>query len=690
MLEILLYGIVGDPDAGLDAATIVSRIQDSGGDITVRINSAGGLVFDGLAIVSALQQSGRRVVCMIDGVAASMASVIAMVGTEIVMAESALLMIHNPTDGTYGDAADLRAAADRLDMIRDQIAGIYAARTGLSAADLAAMMAAETWLTAPEALAAGFITSIAAPMRMAACDVSAFGFRKAPAHPLIALAKRTAAAAAVIDPEQETIIMPEGTEAAATTTATTASTVDTSAATTAATVAAANAAAAGTGATVANVADQVATAVASALATERARAVTIRNEVNRARLEPGFADTLIAENVTIEAARTRIIDQIATNAPTILNYLPAQIPAAQFAARAEAMTVAILHRANPRNQLNDDARAFAGRRLSGLARDWLDSTGISTRMMSDVEVARTVFRQRGPVNAGMHVISDFPALMGNTVGRTLRRAYELAPKTFPSFCRQATVPDFRPVSRVALSDISPMKQVAEAAEYQYATVGDSAEQYTVGKWGQIISLSWETIINDDLAAFDRLPTAMGLEASQIEGDVVYAILLGNPAMADGVAVFAAGHGNLAAAGTPITVMSLTAGRVAMRTQKAPQGRFLALAPAYLVVGPLQEQAALQFTSANYVATRNADINPAYNQALKPIVDPRINDLSWYLLADPNALPIDTIEYSYLAGAEGVMIEQRQGFEVDGLDIKARLVFGAKAIDYRGLYRNPGA
>jgi hypothetical protein len=72
------------------------------------------------------------------------------------------------------------------------------------------------------------------------------------------------------------------------------------------------------------------------------------------------------------------------------------------------------------------------------------------------------------------------------------------------------------------------------------------------------------------------------------------------------------------------------------------------------------------------------------------VEPRITDLSWFLASDPNAQPIDTIEYAYLAGAEGLMIEQRQGFEVDGVDIKARLVFGAKAIDYRGLYKNPGA
>ncbi len=665
MLELFLYGIIGDPEAGLDAGTIVNQIaMASGSPITVRVNSPGGLVFDGLAVLSALQQHQGGVTIQIDGVAASIASVIAMAGDDIVMSESALMMIHKPFDVmASGNADDMRQSADYLDKVQGQIVGVYTAKTGLDAPTLDAMLAAETWLTAAEALDLNFITAIAAPMRMAACDVSAFGFLKAPVHPLIALATSLPAPAAVhppqeipMDPENPAPVIQPAPAPVVLPTVPNPVNVD--------------------------------QAVAAGIAAERARAGTIRAEVTRARLDAAFAETLVNEGVTIDVARTRIIDQIATAAPIITNLGPAMIPAAQYQARAEAMSLAIANRANPQNKLTDDAKPFAGRRLGVLARDWLDSTGISTRMMTDVQVAQAVFHQSR--NAGMHTISDFPSILGNTVGRSLRRAYELAPKTFPSFARQASVPDFRPVSRVALSDISPMKQVAEAAEYQYATVGDSAEQYTVGKWGQIISISWETIINDDLSAFDRIPMAMGLEAAQIEGDVVYAILLGNPNMADGTAIFANGHGNLAAAGTAISVASLTAGRVAMRTQKAPQGRFLALAPAYLVVGPLQEQAALQFTSQNYVATKNADINPEYNRNLTPIVDPRITDLSWYLLADPNALPIDTIEYAYLAGYEGVMIEQRQGFEVDGLDVKARLVFGAKAIDYRGLYKNPGA
>jgi ATP-dependent protease ClpP protease subunit len=682
-MEILVYGVVGDSCDGLEASWLVERISHAPDDITVRINSLGGLVFDGFAIFNALKQSPRRVIVHIDGVAGSIASIIAMAGDEIIMAENAVMMIHKPSDGTYGVATELRSTADRLDMLQAQLVNIYAQRTGMSADELNPLLDAETWLTAAEALDLNFIDSIAgASTATNMLDPSRFGFRQVPVHPLITNVTSNVTAAAVIAPTQETA-MPDGTTAADATTATTTSTSP-GIATQINGQGALATVAQGALATVApaqptNIAD----AVNAALAVERTRASTIRNEVGRARLDASFADTLINENVSIDTARQRIIDQIATAAPVITNFSPAMIPTAQFQARADAMSVAIANRANPRNQLTDDARHFAGRRLIVLARDFLESTGVSTRNMGDVQVAQAVFHYQQPRNAGQHTTADFPALMGNTVGRTLRRAYDLAPQTFKPFTRQSSVPDFREVARVALSDISKMQQVAEGAEYQYATVGDSSEKYVVGKWGQIISLTWETIINDDLSAFDRIPMAMGQEASQVESDVVWAIMLSNPPMNDSTPLFHADHGNLGAA-ADISIDSLQAGRTRMRTQKSSAGRFLNNAPSFLITGPLKEQQANQYTSANYVAAKNGDINPDYNRSLTPIVEGRILDKTWLLAADPNAQAIDTIEYAYLAGHEGLQTEQRQGFVTDGVDIKARLVFGAKALDWRGL------
>lgn len=497
-MEILLYGIVGDSCDGLEAAWIVDRIQHSPEDITVRINSLGGLLFDGFAIYSALRASPRKVTVIIDGVAGSIASFIAMAGDRIIMAENAVMMIHKPSDGTYGNADELRSVADRLDFLQRQLVQAYATRTGMSEDELNPLLDAETWMSAQEALAMKFIDEIAGSATATnMLDASKFGFRAVPAHPLIATATSTPARAAVSNHKEPSM----GDEV----TATTVSTENT-------TVTIENPPQVVTPPVMTqptNVTDAATAAANQAIVAERARANTIRNEVTRARLDGAFADALVNEGVSIDIARTRIIDQIATNAPVITNYSPAQIPAAQFQARVDAMSLAIAHRANPRNQLTDDARDFAGRSLLVLARGFLDATGVSTRNMTDPQVAMAAFRYRQPRNAGQHTNADFPAVLAQTVTRTLRRGYELAPRTFTSFCRPATVPDFRPVSRVALSDISSMQQVAEGAEYQYATVGDAAEQYTVGKWGQIIPLTWETIVNDDLNAFDRLPLAMG-------------------------------------------------------------------------------------------------------------------------------------------------------------------------------------
>jgi len=113
-----------------------------------------------------------------------------------------------------------------------------------------------------------------------------------------------------------------------------------------------------------------------------------------------------------------------------------------------------------------------------------------------------------------------------------------------------------------------------------------------------------------------------------------------------------------------------------------------LVPKYLVVGPAKEMEAYQFTSSSYVPVEGSKINPIYNTQLQVIVDPRLTGNEWYLIADPSQ--IDTIEYSFLEGDGELFTERRMGWDVDGLELKARMVFGAKAIDWRGMYKNVGA
>ena len=113
-------------------------------------------------------------------------------------------------------------------------------------------------------------------------------------------------------------------------------------------------------------------------------------------------------------------------------------------------------------------------------------------------------------------------------------------------------------------------------------------------------------------------------------------------------------------------------------------------PRFLIVPAAKETIAAQFVSQAYVASQSSVVNP-FAGSLDVVAEARLDDNSataWYLAADPSV--IDTIEYCYLEGQQGAYIETRQGFEVDGMEIKVRLDFAAKAIDYRGLYKNNGA
>lgn len=432
---------------------------------------------------------------------------------------------------------------------------------------------------------------------------------------------------------------------------------------------------------------------------ERTRITEIRKAVKSGGLSDEMSEQLINDGTPLEAARAMVIEKLAERDAQIqTRSVNVQVTRDQGETMARAMSSAITIRANPRarfstneaeqRQAIEEARDFRGLTLIDMARESIERAGGNARGMSRREIAQAAMNlDRGVMTRAGMATSDFPNVLASTVNRTLRQAYSLAPRTFVDWCRQATAPDFRQVARVQLSELTKMEKINESGEYKRLYMGDSSEKYSLGKYGGIVAITWESIINDDLSAFDRIPYAIAEEAAATEGDIVYSILSANAAMADTVALFHANHGNLLAA-TAIDAIKLGLARAAMRKQTGPQGRILNLTPEFLIVGPDKEGEANQYTSSNFVASSAGNINPAYNTSLTVIVDPRITGTKWYMSASPNR--IDTIEYAYLEGEDGLFTEQRQGFDVDGLEIKARHVFAAKAIDWRGLTYNAGA
>lgn len=431
---------------------------------------------------------------------------------------------------------------------------------------------------------------------------------------------------------------------------------------------------------------------------EGERQAGIRENVRLGGLDAAFADQLIGQrDLSAAEAGLAVLRELAKRSAAAPTRSAADIRTVsdETENRRAAIADAIVLRANPNAAFKGDAarvdaaRQYRGQTMIDMARDSIETAGGSARGLSRREIAVMAMNLERDmqVRGGMHSTSDFPLILASTVNRTLRTAYMLQPRTFTGWARESVAPDFREMARTQLSESSAFKQIKEGGEYKMLTFGESAEKYSLGKSGGIVAITWESIVNDDLTAFDRVPTALAAEAAALEGDIVYGILTANAAMSDGVALFHGDHANLAGAGAAITDVTLGAGRAALRKQVGLKGRVLNLTPSYLIAGPDSESAANKYTSASFVAAKAGDINPNFNTTLEVVIDPRVPGNEWHLSAAPTL--VDTIEYAYLEGEQGIFTETRQGFEVDGLQIKARHVFGAKAIDWRGLWKNAG-
>ncbi|WP_099865931.1 prohead protease/major capsid protein fusion protein [Pararhizobium haloflavum] len=419
---------------------------------------------------------------------------------------------------------------------------------------------------------------------------------------------------------------------------------------------------------------------------ERDRVSTIYDLAGRLNLERGFAEDLVKRGVGVDETRRLILDQVAAKSDETRTFPHVSVPLGgrdERVTRRDAVANALLHRYSPTLfQLEDAARQYRGMTLLELARESLGNAGVNTRGLSRDEVA----------TRALHSSSDFPEILSAVTNRTLRQAYEAYPRTFMLFCRQVLATDFKAMHRVQLGEAPQLLEVGESGEFKRGTLGESKESYKVKTYGRVVAITRQTLINDDLDAFTRIPAMYGNSIAQLESDVVWGIITANPAMADGNALFHTTHKNLAGTGAALAVDAVGAARAAMAKQTGLDKKsVLNVRPAFLIVPASLELKAEQLVAQNLVPAATASVVPQSIRTLAPISEPRLDaasETAWYLVASPNQ--IDTIEYAYLEGQQGAYIETRNGFDVDGVEIKCRLDFGAKAIDWRGLYKNPGA
>lgn len=400
-----------------------------------------------------------------------------------------------------------------------------------------------------------------------------------------------------------------------------------------------------------------------------------------------FLRTLAADpQVSVDEARRRILDELGRRSDARSTRSAAYIETVtdETETRRAAIVDALFHRMDPRGTLPDPAREYRYLSLRQIAEVCLDAQGVRTRGLAPMELAARAMST-----------SDLPSLLGALVNKRLRAAYEENVGTYRRWARRApNAPDFKAINVVQLSAAPDLIEVKEGGEFKYGAMSDGKETYAVITYGRIVPFTRQALVNDDLRGLDRLITAFSASAARLENRLVYMQLTANAALADGVALFHANHNNLAGSGAAISDTTLGAGRAAMRRQTGLQGEELNLAPAFLIAPATQEQKAYQYTSAQFVpatATAINEFRAGGRTALEPIIEAYLDSASttaWYLAANSGA--IDTVEYCWLEGSEGVYTDSEMGFDIDGLKTKARLDFAAKAIDFRGLYKNAGA
>jgi len=412
---------------------------------------------------------------------------------------------------------------------------------------------------------------------------------------------------------------------------------------------------------------------------ERKRAHDIDLAASRAGLSSDYARSLIASDLTSQQAHNVIMTEWSNRVDASATHSGIIQGGENFGGMG----------ANSMRDAASDALLMR----AGIRVDAPHPQAANLRNVSFVDIARSFLRESGDlIGAGtpsqiLHramTTSNFPSVLEQVTDKSLLSAfYDMPPSHFQwSAARDAQY--FRPQHFASISDAPKLEQVLEGAEYPYGPLHDGKESVPLLKFGKIISLTWEALSRDDLSVFTNVAASMAAAARSIMADHAYATLTGNPAMNDGKPLFHADHGNLAASGGPISVETLDAARLAMRTATGANGHFRDIRPSILLV-PESMLSLAESMLMPFNPTTTADIRPRWMQSLIVVSDPRLTGNEWYLLGDMSQPAFVRLTL----GGTPIETFRDEGFDIDGTKFKVRTVFGFGAVDHQAAYKNPG-
>ena len=461
--------------------------------------------------------------------------------------------------------------------------------------------------------------------------------------------------------------------------------------------------------------DEVKAEVARQLQAEDTRRKAIVASVKLAKLERSYADELIESGCTAADANERILRKMA-NQPIgngAVEGSSFNVTASEhdkFMEQAGAGLIQRCFRGQVRQQAPSvqGSEQFANLGIYRLAEACVRRMGINPDRYNRQDVARLAMGDEKAFNRlnirrsmdAYHTSGSFANLLLDAASKTLRAAYEEAPYTWSLWARQAqSVEDFKNINRIQLGESPNLEMVPELAPYPEKSVSDGKRSYKVEKFGAKFSVSWETVINDDLDALSRIPAMHGNAARRTQEKVVYDALLANPTMPDGYVLFSASH----TSGSNITASSVAAPSVTtlneafklMALQKGVSSDvYLNLSPKTLLVPVAYSASALELVNSQSYAQSNGNSGVVNiygvngSRPLQVVASPLLDANSatnWYAIAD-NA-QVDTVEITFLSGEESPVLESVWNKDNDSYHYYVRQSMAACVVDHRGIFGN---
>ena len=643
--EVMLYDDIGA--WGISARQFARDLAALGdvSQINLRIHSGGGDVMDGTAMYNILRGHSARVEVYIDGMAASMASVVAMAGDVIYMPANSMMMIHKPWGGQVGDADDMREYADLLDKVEGTLIQAYARKSGKSVDEIAALLKVTTWMDGNEAVAAGFADQVLEPIKAAAQLNSKRleEYTSMPPHMKNLMNPRNSVSTPPLVPVVEPVA----------------------------------------NASLSN--DQL---LAQGIAVEASRRNAISATFASFAGHETLRDTCLGDTAcTVEVANAKLLAAIGEKTtPTASQRHPGHVSNGNIV--GDGVRASLYGRLGLEE--NEADNAYNHMTLRELARASLSDRGIGVASLRPMDMVGLAFT---------HDSSDFGNILLDASHRSLLQGWEQAEETYHLWTKKGRLSDFKVANRVGLGSFSALREVRPGAEYKYITLGDSGETIRLATYGEIFSINRQAIINDDLDALSAIPRLMGEAARATIGDLVYDTLTNNGKMKDGKPLFDASRKNLFTGNaSALSIEAMSTAKTAMALQKTKpakdgdKARTLNVRPAFLLCPVALEDKAKQLIRSASVP--NAQVNAGVINPIKDfaqvISDPRLDDASsssWYLAGKQNS---DTIEVAYLDGVDVPYIDQMEGFTSDGIATKVRIDAGVSALDARGLNKSVGA